>query len=282
MTTVDKSHLNSELMLNPEQRDLEPAAPGMVGHCRMFSELKSIDHDKRTIDFVCSSNTVDRYGEIVEPEAFRDSLKDFMLNPAFPAGHWYEFAGGKTPTVGHWKSMLVQSNKLIGKAWFKPRGLGEECWLDFIDGCLTSVSVAFLSRAWEMREMKLEGETRRVRVFTKVDLIECIAVLIPANPQARIRAAGYAQVAEPQLKSLQTLLERIEKKLDAGHDGFANQSSLDDAEDWFGRDGYGDEYFGDIHDAGDTPNPRSDHQGGDNHELKAVLRDTLSVREATA
>lgn len=273
-----KPTFDADLLLDPERRDLEPRV-GQVGHVRMFSELKSIDHDARTIDFVCSTGTIDRYGEIVEPEAFRGSLDAFMLNPAFPAGHWYEFTGGQTPTVGHWKSMQVMSSKLAGKAWFKPRGLGQECWLDYTEGNLTSVSVAFLTRKWEMRETNIGGEKRRVRVFTEVDLLECSAVLIPANPQARLRAAAYAQARQcPDLTNLQTLIERFEKLLDVDRDDSTDQLHLtDDAEDWFGRDGYDDDgYFGSIPGEGE-PGLRLASQG-DDADLKAALRDTLAAR----
>jgi len=281
------------MLLDPAQREVDPRA-GMLGHCRMFSRAKTIDQANRTIDFVASTGTIDRYGEIVEPEAFRDSLDAFMANPAFPAGHWYEFTAGKSPTVGKWLSMSVESTGLIGKAWFKPRGLGEEVWLDYLDGCLTSVSVAFLTRAWEMREMDVEGVKRRVRVFTSVDLLEVSAVLIPANPQARLRAASYMpggqlpgsgiSINEPLLKRVCESIERFERMFGSDddpftpasdHDGYRLHAPMDDAEAGNGRDGSAAlGYFGDDIPGEGEPDPRA-ASTGDDHELKSELRSVL-------
>ncbi|MFW6061163.1 MAG: hypothetical protein ACODAQ_13360, partial [Phycisphaeraceae bacterium] len=144
------------LLLDPAERHVEPRA-GQIGHCRMFSEAKSIDEAARTIDFVCSDKTLDRYGEVVEPSAFRNSLDAFMRNPVFPYNHSYEALGHQMPTLGHWKSVRVTDSALLGTAWFKPRGLGDECWRDYLEGNLSSVSVAFLTRAFEMRQMKING-----------------------------------------------------------------------------------------------------------------------------
>lgn len=268
-----------DLLLDPDQRHVEPRV-GQVGHCRMFRQLESIDRNARTIDFVCSTGTVDRYGEIVEPMAFAESLDAFMLNPVFPAGHAYEFNDGRSPTVGHWKSMKATKQGLIGKAWFKPRGLGEECWLDYLDGNLTSVSVGFLTRAWEMRELKIGGETRRVRVFTKVDLLEVSAVLIPANPQARIRSGLAALDHSPTLQRLEALLARLESTRTADHADDIDTLDQDDAEAWLDPCGFrADAYFGDIPDDDGTP-PRHSESMGDDPQLKAMLADALDAAKA--
>lgn len=274
----DLSNLDA-MLLDPSQRHLEPRA-GMIGHCRMFSQAKSIDRDNRTIDFVCSTGTVDRYGEIVEPEAFRDSLPDFMRNPAMPFGHFYDAVQGQTPTVGHWKDMRVESAALVGKAWFKPRGMGEECWQDYLEGNLTSVSVAFLTREWAMRDIGSGAESRRVRVFTKVDLIECSPVLIPANPQARLRAASFLPATgasggdNATMKQLQNLIERLEYIMPSDDpDGHQSTRSNGNAAGSDGREDYRDlGYFSDAPND-DPPGDRSAPQGENDPELKAALRD---------
>jgi len=79
-TTIEE--LEKRLFLDPAQRGVEPSE-GQIGHVRMFR--RSVSEAARTIEFVCSTGTVDRYGEIVEPDAFRGSLADFMRNPAMRA-----------------------------------------------------------------------------------------------------------------------------------------------------------------------------------------------------
>lgn len=266
-----------QLFLDPQQRHVEPRE-GQIGHCRMFAQAKSINESERTIDFVCSTAAVDRYGEIVLPSAFAKSLPTFLKNPAFPYGHSYEPANGLTPTVGHWRRMEATADALVGTAWFKPRGLGDECWQDYLEGNLTSVSVAWLTRAWEMRELEIEGATRRVRVFTEVDLVEVSAVLIPANPQARLRAASSPGSQNPAIdqRELEALIERtLDRLLDAGPGGRLCSLVMDVAAAMHGRGSRSAEYFGDIP-ADDDPPARSAADQGDD-ELKQALRDALGA-----
>ncbi|MEM6551776.1 MAG: HK97 family phage prohead protease [Planctomycetota bacterium] len=279
------------LILDPSCRDAEPEV-GQLGTTRMFTgpvASKGINTDARTIDFTCSTGTIDRYGEIVEPEAFRRSLPQFMQNPAFPFGHSYDASSGHLPTVGYWKNVRITDNSLVGTAYFKPRGLGEECWQDYNDGTLRSVSVAFLTRAWEMREMRVDGVTQRVRVFTDVDLIEISAVLIPANPEARLRAAGFGLTygLTPQLTQTLDRFERLLKAASNGVDDGSDTTGPDDPEhpdgqdaaEGFGR-GLGDAgHFGDAYLASTPPAPpttaerSADGQGDLNATLAVELAD---------
>lgn len=276
-----------ELLLDPSQRHVEPRE-GQIGHCRMFSQAKSIDEANRTIDFVCSDKTLDRYGEIVEPSAFRGSLDAFMKNPVFPYSHTYEAIGGQPPTLGHWRSVRVTDSALLGTAWFKDRGLGAEVFRDYIEGNLSAVSVGFITRAYEMRQVKIDGREQLVRVFTDVDLLEISAVVIPANPSARIRAATYAAGAGGGtgfLERLESLMLRLESKLSTGPDG--HQRDPDDGDGAPAsrgcEQGFVDGYFGDIPGADPEPAPRSHDQGDDEDttELKHALRDVMTARGGT-
>ncbi len=267
-----------DLFLDPTRKDVEPRAAGMIGHTRMFCDRKAINEAERTIDFVMSSGEIDRMGEIVEPRAF-EPLDAFMRNPVMPFGHSYEAMGGVTPTVGHWRDVRVANNALIGKAWFKPRGLGEECFLDFLDGNLSSVSVAFMTRAYEMREMKIDGRTQRVRVFTDVELLECSVVVIPANPSARIRAAGFgnAGTADADLEARvdRAVAKALEKHLDPAPGGRLCDLLMDIAQATRSHGGDGFEDDGDVPDGLDDPpgGPAAD-EGGDD-DFKRTLKEVL-------
>lgn len=272
-------------LLDPTQRHLEPAA-GAIGHTRMF--MRAVNETERTIEFICSTGSIDRYGEIVEPTAFAESLSTFMRNPAFPASHTYHLPTGQSPTLGHWKSMRVTPDGLVGVAWFKPRGLGEEYWHDYVEGNLNAVSVGFLARAWEMRSIEIEGKTQRVRVFTRADLVEVSAVLVPANSEALMRAAS-AGLQQPggtrggdDLKQLETtigqILERkLDALLDAGPGGRLCSLVQDIAEVMRSHHGLGvEDPFGDVHEhAGEAgPDDSADDEG---RELKSMLRETLGA-----
>lgn len=264
-------HQITATLLDPQHRDLESVA-GAIGHTRMFSNAKAINEAERTIDFICSSATIDRYGEIVEPAAFAESLPAFMQNPVFPFGHHYDAAGDHLPTVGHWRSMRVVGDQLIGTAYFKRRGLGEQCWQDYLEGNLTSVSVAFLSRSWEMRELDLNGSRQRVRVHTKADLLECSAVLIPANPQARIRAASAfaannAGGIDPE--HLETMLgNALSKLLDTSPGGRLSTLIADVVASVNGPRGFGGEFSDDAESEPEEPDNSEELK----NELQRIAR----------
>lgn len=209
-----------ERLLDPMKRD-QPAKPGSVGEARLFSVGQSINETERTIRFVCSSDQVDRYGEIIEPGAYREILPQFMLNPVFMAGHVYVGPAGEPTSIGYWRDLKVTDKGLEGTAWFNQTKLGEDYWQTYKSLSQRAVSVGFISLANEMREMVIDGSTQRVRVHTQVELLEISAVAIPANRQSLMRAAGFmpdgllsSDRASGGAELFTKRLENIERKLD--------------------------------------------------------------------
>lgn len=177
-------------VLNYFARDHEPTA-GDLGFA--LAEVKGVDQAKRQVSGILSTPSIDRYGEVVLPEAFKDSLPAFMTNPKFLAGHSYGGPDGSPSSIGHWIDMQVTSQALLGTAQFLPEGddLADRWWFRFVHGAQRSFSVGFIVRAWEMRDVKgADGQKRRVRTFTDVELVEVSAVEIPANADALLRAAS--------------------------------------------------------------------------------------------
>jgi HK97 family phage prohead protease len=214
-------------LLDPHNRS-QPAESGSFGEARLFSVGESINQEQRTIRFVCSSDQVDRYGEIIEPDAYRAILPQFMLNPVFMAGHIYVGPAGEPTCIGYWRDLKVTKTGLEGTAWFNETQLGEAYWQTYKSKSQRAVSVGFISLANEMRELEIDGTTQRVRVHTQVELLEISAVAIPANRQSLMRAAGLATGSglasdakagdASLLDKLQKRLETIERKLDAVFD----------------------------------------------------------------
>jgi len=178
--------------LDPTIRTTEPAA-GDIGHNRMFLQPGSIDEDNRTARFVCSSGEVDRYGEIVEPQAFARWLPVFMQNPVLLAGHAHIGPAGEPTTIGHWIDLEVTEQGLVGTAQFladDPSGLADAYWYRYLNGAQKAVSVGFIVHRFEMRQIDQDGQRQLTRVFTEVELVEISAVAIPANRESLIRAAS--------------------------------------------------------------------------------------------
>jgi HK97 family phage prohead protease len=224
----------SDLILDPTQRDREPRQ-GQIGEVRGFVVPQSIDEEARTMRFACSSNQLDRYGEIVEPAAFQKWLPTFMANPVFVAGHVYIGNNGEATTIGRWTDLQVTDQGLEGTVQFMGDDdpLARQYWQRYSKGFQRAVSVGFITHAHEMQEREIEGVTQRVRVFTEVELVEISAVAIPANRESLVRAAsatsapgGAPESAAPaehqqpsdglQKTIQQTVKQEIQKCLDAG------------------------------------------------------------------
>lgn len=185
----------NQLYIDPILRILDPAHRELAPENRSLgftrAQVKGIDEQARTVTAIVSTANVDRYEEIIEPEAYRKHLAAFMMNPVMLAGHAHSTADGRPSVIGHWKDVRITKEGLIGTAQFSRTPLGEEWWQLYLDGSMRAFSVGFIASKWEMRDMKTPGgESRRLRVFTEVELLEISAVAIPANREALVLAAS--------------------------------------------------------------------------------------------
>jgi HK97 family phage prohead protease len=182
-------YLDAELrVLNPHRRDLPPehGSRGFTPFC-----VRGIDPVSRTVEAVVSTPNLDRYDEVVEPEAFRRWLPNFMRNPILCAGHQYIGPAGEPTVIGHWTNLDITAEGLIGRAQFMTDDeLAEKWWQRFRQGSVRAFSVGWMTHAYEMRTIEDRGQKRSLRVFTEVELLEISAVAIPANRESLVRAAA--------------------------------------------------------------------------------------------
>jgi len=258
-------------ILDWHERTAEPEQ-GDYGFTRM--KQRGIDEDKRQVHFLCSTDTVDRYGEIVEPEAYRASLDSFMDNPVFAAGHQHIGLSGEPTVIGHWEKVWISKDGLEGIAQFDDEDeLSKRYWNNYRKGHMRAVSVGFIANAWEMRDVEIAQERQRVRVFTSVDLIEISAVMVGANPDALVRRSANSGGA-PLIELIEACFDRKMKQLfHAGPGGLMTTLAQDVAELVVCGGPGGEDGYGDIPDP-DLPGPDSASDGQDD-ELKAALLETL-------
>lgn len=270
-------------LLDPRSRDLAPS-DGDVSCVEMC--VRKIDTDARTVEAIVSTADVDRYQEIVEPKAFKKWLKHFQANPVMLAAHDHSaWSTGDPTTIGRWKDIQVTDKGLLATCEFMPDDeLAEKYWRRYRDGYMNAFSVGFIAHAWEMREFDIApGVTKRLRVFTEVELLEISAVAVPANRQALARAAGFggSDKDAPVTEAMQALFtkllgdalkshdEKLIEKL-SDPDGPVAQmfeDTLQRATDREGLDGY-------FRDTGDTSGGDGGASGGD-EELKRGLRELV-------
>jgi len=134
-----------------------------------------------------SDGSVDRMGDIIEPEGWqldhfrRNPVALFGHDPGFPIGRWADVGVRKGQLTGRLDLMEPVSERL------------REIHAAVRGGVLRAVSVGFHSDAAE----PLKGGGLR---FTEAELVECSLVSVPANPNALAIAKSLG--ISPQGQSL--------------------------------------------------------------------------------
>lgn len=138
--------------------------------------LAGAEGKQRTISIVCSTASVDRYGDTISPTGWE--LSNYLRNPVLLWGH-----DGSTPPIGRGLTLNVQSDALSGEYEFCPLGiypLADTVYALAVEGFINAGSVGFNPIEWKHRDDGID--------FTKQELLEMSIVSIPANPDALISA----------------------------------------------------------------------------------------------
>lgn len=152
--------------------------------------LRSVDQDRRAVDFVASTDAIDSYDEVVEQDWVLDR---YRANPIVLFGHnSRELPIGKATrcevvSVNGRRQLECTLQFLSAKA--NPRA--EEVWQSIVEGGLRAVSVGF-------RPKDARFETRNgveVFVLSQCELHEISVVPIPANPEALAKMKAKALAA---------------------------------------------------------------------------------------
>jgi HK97 family phage prohead protease len=203
-------------LLNPYARDLEPAE-GDTAFVSGYVVDKGVDPSTRTVSGMTSTRSIDRYEEIIEPKAFEPWLGAFLANPQFLAGHRMGGMNGEPTSIGQWSDLRIVEDGLWGRATFMDPGdpLADAYWRRYEQGVLRAFSVGVIVHEWAMQEFELEpGVSKRIRVFSNVELLEISAVSVPANRQSLVRAAALADdVREPASREAEALARRLDETL---------------------------------------------------------------------
>lgn len=174
-----------------------PSNPGETvprsrGLCVRAAELSAVREDSREVDFVCSTDVIDSYGEIVRQNW---NLKRFAGNPVALWSHQAQ----ELP-VGYWKNVRVEDGALRGTlvvvtAEANPKA--EHVWQSILQKSLRAVSVGFMPHKVSFEE--IEGE--EVCVLDENELFEISPTPLPANPDALIdlRARAFEAYVEKRV-----------------------------------------------------------------------------------
>lgn len=162
------------------------------------------------LEFVLSDATVDRYGDIVDPDGW--DLSWFKKNPIALFGHNNAFP------IGVWENVRVEGGKLLARLKLAARGTSariDELIALVEQGVLRAVSVGFIpTKAEPIDPDKPYAGTH----FIGQELLECSLVSVPANPAA-------LQVAKSLNVSDETLTLAFGEHADVKRRGLANGES---------------------------------------------------------
>jgi HK97 family phage prohead protease len=142
---------------------------------------------ERTITFVFSDDSVDRYGDTIDARGWL--LDNFKANPVALFGH---DASCVENVIGRASNVRIEGNRLVGEIEFMEASVNPnaECAYQMVKGgFLHAVSVGFQPLDWALTKDK--GRPGGID-FKRQELLEISLVPIPANANALVlaRAAG--------------------------------------------------------------------------------------------
>jgi HK97 family phage prohead protease len=143
-------------------------------------EIKDIDETDASFWAIASDSAIDRDGDIILQDGW--DLKAYKRNPTIPLFHnYHEFPVAKAAKV------KVQDGKLMFKPTFavNENPQAKIAFDLYKGGFMNAFSVGFLPIEFE-EETRKDG--RIGRNYSKIELLEISAVLVPSNPNALAEA----------------------------------------------------------------------------------------------
>jgi hypothetical protein len=161
----------------------------------------SVDEESHSINFVISTDEVDRDNEIVTVAAIALAVKgDFAKNPVALAGHEHRLENGMPPAVGSWNVSTFKAFKHHSemRLYFAvDTELGLEYWKLYSKWHMRAVSIGYRPIEWQDVQDAQHG---RVRKFTKLELVEISVVAVGANANALSKSKqGKAEFVQEKI-----------------------------------------------------------------------------------
>ena len=143
-----------------------------------ISDRKDFNEAERTIKHFISTDTVDRYGEILNPKGMFD--ENYSKNPIVLYSHNLGFFSTPEPSkaiIGKSLYRAVEEHGVVAKTKFADTPLANDVMIFNKEGFMNTWSVGWMPLT--MPESKNGAD-----YFNEWELLEYSAVIIPANPDA--------------------------------------------------------------------------------------------------
>ena len=138
-----------------------------------FKEVE-VKAGKVKIKGLASTPQVDRYNDIVKPEAFMNAMATYMLNPIVLLQH------DSCKPIGKVTAYQITADGLEVEAEISNDV--DNCMKLITDKILRGFSIGFMVKKWEYQTNTTEETMQEIRVITELDLVEISVVSTPANP----------------------------------------------------------------------------------------------------
>lgn len=154
---------------------------------RSIGLKRAIDVENRTVEFVISSEAMDRHRTIIKSDGWR--FDNYRNNPVVLYGHKSQ-SDNPDMVLGIGR-VWQEDGKTIGEVTFEEpeiNPLAEKVFRKIQNGSLNATSVGFDPINYGFGKKDIEGEDPKNFYFREQDLLEFSIVPIPSNPEALKRS----------------------------------------------------------------------------------------------
>lgn len=156
----------------------------------LFIKTKDVDPKNPNIIWATvSTDEIDRYDEVVQPDAFKEALGPFIDNPVVLPAHMHRLFDGSPPVIGNvlTETIAFTASKVDMAIEFDDDELGQKYARKYRKKFMRAFSIGFQGIEGKYED----SEGKRVWTWIKIELLEVSAVAVPANRGALLVAAGY-------------------------------------------------------------------------------------------
>jgi HK97 family phage prohead protease len=172
------------------------------------NKAMTVDRDKRLLTATISTRSVDRDGDIVEPEGI--DFTNFKSNPVVLWAH-----NPSQPPIGKIEELYVSPTGVMAEIKFAETAFAKDIFNLYADGFLNAWSIGFSALKGHTEPRLDEDGRTQGYVFRKTELLELSAVPIPANPEALTRSMKSfdTETLSVLSKSFETLPESVKSEV---------------------------------------------------------------------
>jgi phage head maturation protease len=163
-----------------------------------LAEVRKVNQESRTAQFVISNESVDRHGTVFKMSGW--DLENYNRNPI--VGYNHELSSDNPDSIIGTSRVFIEDNQLIGEVTFEREGnnqLADKVFNKMQDGILKMASVGAIPHEYRYGNEK-DGEDSNTIYFTRQELLEWSIVAAGSNKDAFKRNTAQIEDIKQELK----------------------------------------------------------------------------------